>query len=274
MKTLYISDLDGTLLNSSAKLSEFSKNALVELSNREIYFTVATARSPYSVRSILNGIPISVPCILMNGVLTYDIMTNTFVEVNEIMPQAFRTVLSAIREEKLSCFIYFVKDNKLSSYYESILNANMQAFYDERKNKYGRSFVRVDKLEDIVPSGIIYFTMLYTREELLPLYERVSEVPNISCSFYKDVYSEKLWYLEIFSSRATKYNSTLRLKEQYGFDRIVGFGDSHNDIPLFNACDECYAVENAADELKAYADGILGSNDSDSVAKFMLDVSK
>ncbi len=274
MKTLYISDLDGTLLDGNAKLSDFSKNALIELANRGVCFTVATARSPYSVCSILNGIPLSVPCILMNGVLTYDIVTNTFVEVNEIEPQAFYDVLSAIRKENLSCFIYFVKDNKLSSYYESIGNENMQAFYDERKNKYGKSFVRVDSLESIEPDGIIYFTMLYTREELLPLYERVVKIPNISCSFYKDVYSENLWYLEIFSSKATKYNSTLRLKEQYGFDRVVGFGDSHNDIPLFKACDECYAVDNATEELKFLADKVIGDNNSDSVAKLILDITK
>ena len=40
---------------------------------------------------------------------------------------------------------------------------------------------------------------------------------------------------------------------------------------MFKIADEAYAVSNAIDELKAYATGIIGSNEDDSVAKFLID---
>ena len=44
-----------------------------------------------------------------------------------------------------------------------------------------------------------------------------------------------------------------------------------NDIPMFEISDECYAVENAVGELKAFATGVIESNEEDGVAKWLLD---
>ena len=57
----------------------------------------------------------------------------------------------------------------------------------------------------------------------------------------------------------------------WGCGRIISFGDAVNDIPMFDISDECYAVENAVDEVKAAATGIIGSNEEDGVAKWLLD---
>jgi len=54
-------------------------------------------------------------------------------------------------------------------------------------------------------------------------------------------------------------------------DRIISFGDGMNDIPLFEISDECYAVANAVPELKERATGIIGSNENDGVAKWLLE---
>ena len=49
----------------------------------------------------------------------------------------------------------------------------------------------------------------------------------------------------------------------------MAFGDGKNDIEMFEIADESYAVENAVDELKAIATGIIENNDSDGVAKWL-----
>ena len=38
---------------------------------------------------------------------------------------------------------------------------------------------------------------------------------------------------------------------------------------MFQIADECYAVENAVEEVKEIADGIIGSNEEDGVAKWL-----
>ena len=55
-----------------------------------------------------------------------------------------------------------------------------------------------------------------------------------------------------------------------GAEKVVSFGDNLNDIEMFKASDEAYAVSNACEELKEIATGVIGSNDEDSVARYIL----
>lgn len=52
-------------------------------------------------------------------------------------------------------------------------------------------------------------------------------------------------------------------------EKLVVFGDGKNDIDMFQLADEGYAVQNAVDELKSIATGIIENNDSDGVAKWL-----
>jgi len=70
-------------------------------------------------------------------------------------------------------------------------------------------------------------------------------------------------------AKATKAEAVRKLKRLWDCDKVVSFGDAVNDIPMFEASDECYAVENAVDELKAIATGVIESNESDGIAKWL-----
>jgi len=69
--------------------------------------------------------------------------------------------------------------------------------------------------------------------------------------------------------KATKGNAILALKEMLKCDKIITFEDSVNDILMFKLSDESYAVENAVDELKKYATGIIMSSEQDGVAHWL-----
>ena len=111
-------------------------------------------------------------------------------------------------------------------------------------------------------------TIIGDKSETEPLYIRAREYNGWECLFQKDVYRDEYW-LEIAPQNSTKAKSILKLKEEYGFDKLVVFGDSVNDIPMFKIADEAYAVANAVDELKALATGIIGSNEEDAVAVYL-----
>ena len=63
MRTLYISDLDGTLLGPNVMLSERTVRILNNLMSQGVLFTVATARSIASVKYILKDLEITLPII-------------------------------------------------------------------------------------------------------------------------------------------------------------------------------------------------------------------
>ena len=70
---LFVTDLDGTLLNSHKEVSIKSIEILNKLIDDGVNFTVATARTPATVVDLLQDVNLKLPAVLMNGVLLYDI---------------------------------------------------------------------------------------------------------------------------------------------------------------------------------------------------------
>ena len=70
--TLYISDLDGTLLTSSGKMKPRAEEMLNDMIENGLNFTYCTARSINSAGNLMKNVKISLPVILQNGVFIYD----------------------------------------------------------------------------------------------------------------------------------------------------------------------------------------------------------
>lgn len=71
-KTLYLSDLDGTLLQNDASLSPFAVRELNRMIEKGLCFSISSARSTGTVIGILDGLRLTVPIALFNGVIYYD----------------------------------------------------------------------------------------------------------------------------------------------------------------------------------------------------------
>ncbi len=266
MKTLYISDLDGTLLCSDASMSEKSISVLNRLIDSGLYFSFATARTSASAVKITNQIKINTPCILMNGVSIYDIPTKKYIKNEYIKHEDANFVSHAFGMHNLSPFMYKIEKDVLYAVYRDFSNSTMKDFFNTRQNTYGKPFVKCTDFTEHTHSDVVYFTLCDTFERLSPVRQEIEKNTNLKSAFYKDVYHPEYWFLEIFSCNASKYNAVNFLRDYCSFDSITCFGDNLNDIPMFDACDHRIAVKNARQELKDIADGIIGDNDSDSVA--------
>ena len=65
--TLYVSDLDGTLLGPQGRVTDFTARVINRLVDRGVRFTYATARSLYSSGAVTQGLTKRLPVILYNG---------------------------------------------------------------------------------------------------------------------------------------------------------------------------------------------------------------
>ena len=54
-----------------------------------------------------------------------------------------------------------------------------------------------------------------------------------------------------------------------GLERVVCFGDSDNDLSMFEAADESYAPDNAKDVIKSAATAVIGHHDDEGIARFL-----
>ena len=268
IKTLYLSDLDGTLLNPHAEISDFSKQKLNELIANGVNFSVATARSIATVKHILAGVDLRLPIILMNGVLVYDFASDSYLRKCVIPAPVVADILSVLRNNNSTAIMYKIQNNQQITYFESSRNEYLSDFIEERQQLYQKSFLEVS-FSDVAPDDIIYFAMLDTQENLSPIYEALKDFPELGMEMYPDIYSDTLWYLEIFSVDAFKKNAALYLKERLNVGNMVGFGDNLNDLPLFEACDFRCAVANAKDAVKVTADIVIGGNIDDGVVRWI-----
>ena len=268
MDTLFISDLDGTFLAPSGELSPFASDTINAMSAAGAHFTFATARSVYSARPLMSSADIRIPCLLMNGVSLYDLRSGRYIS-NEFIPaDASAKIIRAFAEHGIHCFMYRIDRDVLICYYTELTTKVMQSFAESRTKQYLKPFVQLERLSDLADSCTVYFTTTGAYEELLPVKLETDGIPGVSSAFYLDVYNGA-WYLEIFSEKASKSNGIAKLRELYGFGRVVSFGDNLNDLPMFEASDVRVAVENARPEVRAAADIVVPPNSEDGAAKWL-----
>ena len=75
MTRLFVSDLDGTLADRDARLSQFCRSRLSALLESGLAFTVASARSVHTLAPILEGLPLRLPVVEFNGAFITDLKT-------------------------------------------------------------------------------------------------------------------------------------------------------------------------------------------------------
>ncbi len=269
-RTLYISDLDGTLLQSNAALSAFAIAALRELIAAGMMFSIATARSAASTRTILAPLPLSLPVILMNGAQIFDPAGDRYLQVEYIPPAALHDLLDLLDTHSVSGFLYGLNGQRQTTYYEARTSASQRAFMAARVRKYNKPFVQVPSFRQITAQGICYVSLAGPYARLAPLRDALQMQTALGHSFYEDVHANGDWLMEVHSHQASKGQAVQRLRAQHAFERVVGFGDNLNDLSLFAVCDETYAVANAHPDLLAAANERVGSNQADGVVHKLL----
>ncbi|MDR2933109.1 MAG: HAD family hydrolase [Oscillospiraceae bacterium] len=269
-KTLYISDLDGTLLRNNAALSPYTVDVLRRKIAGGLRFSYATARSRASVVNVTGGFMPDLPIITNNGVFICDLKTDKrlhgcYMDKEKVLP-----LHRAIRENNIPVFVYaFIDGRERVSWIRGTENAGMRAYLRDR---HGDQRLRpVDDWGPLFDGDIFYHTIIEERDKASHLLNLCNQTAYCRYSLIQDTYNTDEWWLEIFRHDASKAAALLKLKSMLGFDRVVAFGDNLNDISMFECSDACYAVANAHPALRKIATGVIGSNEEDGVANWLLE---
>lgn len=114
MKTLYVSDMDGTLLQPDARLSERTVSMLNEAIASGKLFTVATARTPATVASLMQRVSMNIPAIVMTGAALWNPADGRYSRLRLMEPEAARSLLEVYRTQNCPSFIYSLRDNMIT----------------------------------------------------------------------------------------------------------------------------------------------------------------
>lgn len=269
MKTLYVSDLDGTLLNSKKELTAYSADAINACIDKGAAFTIATARMAYGCDYRLAPLRLNVPGIITNGVFLYDFARKAYLSVQTIPLACAEQIIEIFAAHGLSCFVYTFAREQLSIYYGHESLELQTQYYSKRALESCKEVALETNLRSRIQNQeVVYITYTGADEQLRSVYEEIDQLGDVACAYYLNIYNG-LYCLEIFSASASKKAALLRLKEMYAFDELVVFGDNHNDLSMFEIAQRRYAPSNGLPEVKAQATAILESCDDDGVARFL-----
>ncbi|MCM1115195.1 MAG: HAD family hydrolase [Clostridium sp.] len=264
MKTLYVSDLDGTLLNSNQTTSQFTNDIINSLAEKGVLFSYATARSYSTARRAAKGISAQIPLVVYNGTFVIDNLTGERL-ISNFFQSDIKDIIIELLDGGINPIVYsIIDDEEKFSYIKDKCNAGQKLFLESRKGDSRDN--PVENETDLLKGDIFYISCIYDDEHLQSFYNKYKN--QFNCLYQRDIYDDTQW-LEIMPLEATKANGILTLKKLLSCDKIVAFGDGINDVDMFKIADECYAVSNAVDELKAIAAEIIDSNNNDGVAKWL-----
>ncbi|MBD5270274.1 MAG: HAD family phosphatase [Bacteroides sp.] len=274
MKTLYVTDLDGTLLDAEGRVSARSAALLNEAIAGGAAFTVATARTPATVAPLLADVDMRLPAVVMTGAALWNPKTGIYSDPRYISREAVDDLIEIYTREGVGSFLYTLRDNHIDIYHLGSLSPQEKEFMRLREGTPFKDFHIPP--EDALKAGILpreHVVLLFAMQEKEPVcrvYDRVCEA-GVDCSplHYHDTYGPESELMEVFSPSATKGKALRRLRERLGVERMVVFGDQVNDIPMMKEADWAVAVENAVPEVKAAANEIIGANTEDSVSRYI-----
>lgn len=264
LKTLYVSDLDGTLLRSNERTSEYTNNVINSLTDRGVLFSYATARSLITAKKATKGLNAKIPLIVYNGAFVMDNVTEKILLAN-YFDASVHTLLDELFANKIYPIVYaHINGKEKFSFVPELCTVGMQKFIGSRNGDVRTNAVNTP--DELTIGELFYITCIDEPHKLKPIYEAYKDIYH--CVYHTDIYTNDQW-LEIMPLAASKSNALKQLQELLECEKLVVFGDGKNDVDMFELADESYAVENAHEELKKYATAMIPSNNDDGVAKWL-----
>lgn len=271
-KTLYVSDLDGTLLGDDSLLSVGTVATL----NRIIgelggLFTVASARTPATVVPLMQEVHATLPFIVIGGSAMWNPVTGSYEHTRGIDDQTVNAVVDVFDQHHANPFIYRRHgDSLLHTHHFGPMSPKEQQFVSERLHLPLKKFF----LDDIDyrhsdDEALLIFSMNKYDALKAIATDLQTSVPTCSVIVYHDIFDPCEGYLEIYSAGTSKAAAIRDLAREVGAQRIVVFGDNRNDLAMMQIADYSVAVGNAFDEVKAAASEVIGPNTADSVAHWI-----
>ena len=273
MPTLYVSDLDGTLLTPQATLSAYTRDALSRLLASGLPFTVATSRSVSSVAPIFKGVSLPLPVIELNGAYITDLATGRHLIVNNIATDLAAEILSLVQSYDIKPLISSYSGQTDHVYFTTEVNAGIQWYIDDaERNEDGRWYCRSD-LTEILGEQVMRFTLIDTKARLTELEQVLNQrFPNrLDMHLFENQYQPDWYWLTLQDRLATKASGIRELQMLHALENheLTVFGDHNNDISMFQLADVAVATANATPELQQYATEIIGHHSEDSVVKYL-----
>ena len=273
-------DMDGTLLNEYAQITEHTAKVVKDFQKRGGLFVINTGRSYQTACNLVKKAGIDCDYICLSGAGIYDhngrCVWNDSMDIDSI--QIVREM-----EKKYNLYVNYLTDigvcsalkkNVGTQYYlkEAMAKANFSGAGTDAKEEFKRyqniiDIVKYEQdIDDIIKREIPIYKMAIVagnKEELNGAKKELSSYEELK------VVSSDLMSIEVNSSRVDKGAAALQYIREKGFamEEVMAIGDNENDLAMLSLPFGCtVAMGNASEQIKEICRKTTLANTVDGVA--------
>ena len=240
--TLYISGLDGMLLDQRDMLSSFSKVELNRMIDSGMKFTISTMRTPASIIEAMKEVRLSIPVIAMNGAVLYDLSKNSYIRAYVISKETSQKVMQLINQEGLNGYANVIIDDMLVIFYQDTEDSANRKMVQKLRTSPYRNYVMRPLPDD---ESVVYFMLLDKKDRIRDFYKKLEEtgfMDQLRVIMYDSTDYEGYAYIKIYNRNATKENMIKYLQSYTGLEKVVTFGTIKDQYDVYIETDDMNKV--------------------------------
>ena len=271
-RTLYATDLDGTLLGEDGTLSAGSRAILDGLLADGLALAVATARSAATARRGLGDLALEQPMVVYGGATAVDPASGEHLWWDAFDPRVLSPLIGASMAAGVTPLVFHLTSEQDGgrdriSWVRGAETAGVDAFLEARPGD--DRLLALDGWDEVDHDRAFFVSLTGDLPVLRRLARMVRAISwGTGCALALQPAGDGLAVLDVTPAHATKGTAVRRVAELGGFTRIVALGDGANDLPMFAEADESYATASATAEVRAAATGTVPAG-PDAVARFL-----
>ena len=264
---LFLSDLDGTLLNDKKEVTPKTKEALRKYTSMGNVFAICTGRDIYSAKSVYKGLGLELPnsfIVGYNGGLIYDVDAGKTIFRTGIRLELVKEIFEIA--ESFGIYVQTYNDdfiltktfNECTAFYKKVICTPLIV------------------ADDIMP----YLTEKPCKIMCIELsdHEKQERFRKYISEKYSDelylVYSSE-YYLELIPKGSGKDTAIERISSYLGIahEHTIAAGDADNDTAMISSAGIGIAMKNGIDKAKKAADIVTKTdNNHDGLAEVLLGI--
>ncbi|MBA0885569.1 Cof-type HAD-IIB family hydrolase [Flavobacterium undicola] len=261
MIKVIISDLDGTLLNSDHRISDYTKQVFRELYNQNYLIIVATGRHHLDAMPIIETLGFPIYLVTSNGARIHAPNKELIFAVN-MESEAVKSVLEMDIPAEYTTVLFKENVWQTNKHNDKLLEFQTELNYVPELVNY-KEVTDFDVIK-------IFFTH-ESHGKLIELREKILEKhPGVFSHAFSLPHC--LEFMDKSVDKSVAIASILEI-EGFEFNQAISFGDGYNDEGMLNATSKGLLMGNAPDSLKNKLSHleVISRNNEDGVANYLAD---
>lgn len=260
-KHLIALDLDGTSLYDWSTMTQDTIDTIKEIRAQGHTVVIATGRPYRSSKKYYDLLELDTPIINYNGALIQHPFDSNFPVSERFLP--LEAVYQIFNDNE-----HFI-ENAFCEHYEDIYLYRMDETILPLVHPEGGHIIEGSFKQNlkINPNGFILITKVGQNK---PIEDYIKK-------HFKGVLDCRNWggefqnIIEVYTPETCKGIALQYLMDYYDIprERLIAFGDGHNDVEMIRFAGLGVAMENAVEPVKAVADAMTKTNKEDGVAYFL-----